>query len=143
MGSSFSDTSTKQIVMANRAMCRMLGYTTAEIASLRIDDIHPAEALAKRVLSFLTKKREEPFSQGFDIPEKRKTVPLFFAVLEILRHLIGEGIELTFKPGDNTGNIKIDPAQIDQILANLIVNARDAIADIGKITIYTEQVVKV
>ena len=51
-----SDTSTKQIVMANRAMCRMLGYTTAEIASLRIDDIHPAEALAKRVLPFLTKK---------------------------------------------------------------------------------------
>ena len=58
-------------------------------------------------------------------------------ILKMLRRLIGENIDLLWLPGENLRTVKIDPSQIDQILANLCVNARDAIKDIGKITIET------
>lgn len=56
---------------------------------------------------------------------------------QILKRLIGEDIELVWKPGDAVWTVKIDPGQVDQILANLCINARDAIANVGKITIET------
>ena len=59
-------------------------------------------------------------------------------MLKMLRRLIGEDIDLTWLPGRNLRPVKIDPSQIDQILANLCVNARDAIAGVGKITIETD-----
>jgi PAS domain S-box-containing protein len=58
-------------------------------------------------------------------------------MLKMLRRLIGENINLIWKPGDFTWNIAIDPIQLDQILANLCVNARDAIEDTGHIYIET------
>ncbi len=57
------------------------------------------------------------------------------SMLQMLRQLIGENIELLWLPGNSLWPIEIDPSQLDQILSNLIINARDAIADIGKITI--------
>ena len=57
-------------------------------------------------------------------------------MLKMLRRLIGEDIDLAWQPA-RAWPVKIDPAQIDQILANLCVNARDAIAGVGKITIET------
>ncbi len=60
--------------------------------------------------------------------------------LKMLRRLIGEDVQLSWKPGRNVGEVKIDPTQLDQILANLCLNARDAIADVGKITIETGSV---
>ncbi len=59
------------------------------------------------------------------------------AILKMLRRLIGEDIELVWKPGDGLWSVKMDPAQIDQILANLCVNARAAIAGIGRIEVET------
>jgi len=56
-------------------------------------------------------------------------------MLKMLRRLIGEDIDLWWKPGPDPGTVKMDPAQIDQILASLCVNARDAIAGVGKVTI--------
>jgi two-component system, cell cycle sensor histidine kinase and response regulator CckA len=61
-------------------------------------------------------------------------------MLTMLRRLIGEDINLTWLPGKNLGLINIDPSQLDQVLANLFVNARDAIAGIGKVTIETNNV---
>jgi CheY-like chemotaxis protein len=58
-------------------------------------------------------------------------------MLKMLRRLIGEDIDLAWQPGHNLWPISMDPTQIDQILANLCVNARDAIADTGKLTIET------
>ena len=55
----------------------------------------------------------------------------------MLRRLIGEDIDLAWLPGTNLWPVKMDPSQIDQILANLCVNARDAIAGVGKVTIGT------
>ncbi|MCF8026327.1 MAG: PAS domain S-box protein [Desulfobacteraceae bacterium] len=62
------------------------------------------------------------------------------SMLKMLQQLIGENIDLHWKPGRNLWLIKMDFSQLDQILANLVVNARDAIADIGKITIETKNV---
>jgi PAS domain S-box-containing protein len=62
-------------------------------------------------------------------------------MLKMLRRLIGEDIDLAWMPGAVLWPVKIDPAQIDQILANLCVNARDAIAGVGKVTIETQNVV--
>ena len=61
-------------------------------------------------------------------------------MLKMLQRLIGEDINLIWLPGDNLGLVKMDPAQVDQILANLCVNARDAISGVGKITIETNNV---
>jgi PAS domain S-box-containing protein len=57
--------------------------------------------------------------------------------LPMLNKLIGEEIELAWHPGQQLWPIKLDPSQIDQILANLCVNARDAIGGVGRITIET------
>ncbi len=60
--------------------------------------------------------------------------------LKMLRRLIGEDIRMVFLPGEGIKPIRMDPSQLDQILTNLCVNARDAIADVGKITIETGMV---
>ena len=61
-------------------------------------------------------------------------------MLKMLRRLIGEDIDLTWNPGYELWKVRVDPSQIDQILANLAVNARDAIAEVGKVTIETANV---
>jgi two-component system cell cycle sensor histidine kinase/response regulator CckA len=61
-------------------------------------------------------------------------------MLPMLRGLVGENIMLHWIPETRLMQVKIDPAQIDQILANLCINARDAITDNGSITIETRMV---
>ncbi len=60
--------------------------------------------------------------------------------LGMLRRLIGEDMELTFVPGPDLWSVKIDPSQVDQALANLVVNARDAIQGPGRIALDTANV---
>ncbi len=93
---------------------------------------HAAErsaALTRQLLAFARKQTVAP--KVIDINE---TVA---GMLNMLRRLIGEDIDLLWHPGENLSPVKVDPAQIDQLLANLCVNARDAIAGVGKITIET------
>lgn len=59
------------------------------------------------------------------------------ATLKMLRQIVGGEIELVWRPEVSLYPVKMDPVQIDQILANLCINARDAIADKGKVTIET------
>jgi signal transduction histidine kinase/CheY-like chemotaxis protein len=61
-------------------------------------------------------------------------------MLKMLRRLIGEDVDLAWEPGADLWEVHIDPGQVDQILANLCVNARDAIEGTGKVTIETENV---
>ncbi len=61
-------------------------------------------------------------------------------MLNMLGRIIGEDIELTWNPKDGLWSIQIDPTQIDQILANLCVNGRDAINGVGKMAIKTDNV---
>jgi PAS domain S-box-containing protein len=58
-------------------------------------------------------------------------------MLSMLKRLIGENIGLEWKPGPASWPVSLDPSQLDQILANLCVNARDAIPDTGTVTIET------
>ena len=62
-------------------------------------------------------------------------------MLNMLQRLIGEDIALIWRPAAEVSAVRIDPSQIDQILTNLAVNARDAIAGVGQIIIETANVV--
>jgi signal transduction histidine kinase/CHASE1-domain containing sensor protein/CheY-like chemotaxis protein len=61
-------------------------------------------------------------------------------MLTMLKQLLGENIDLVWQPKEGLWPVELDPSQMDQILANLCINARDAIADIGKINIETRMV---
>ncbi len=58
-------------------------------------------------------------------------------MMKMLHRLIGEDIDLDWIPDTDLGTVRIDPSQMEQILVNLCVNARDAIEGIGKVTIET------
>lgn len=93
---------------------------------------HRSAGLTRQLLAFARKQTVHP-----------ETVALnqsIVSMLKMLRRLIGEDIKLVWEPGDDLWSIKIDPAQIDQILANLSVNSRDAIDGVGRITIATRNV---
>jgi len=85
--------------------------------------------LTRQLLAFARKQTAAP-----KVLDLNKTVE---GMLKMLRRLIGEDIDLVWRPGNNLGLIKMDPSQIDQILANLCVNARDAIGDTGMVIIET------
>lgn len=59
-------------------------------------------------------------------------------MLKMLRRLIGENIDLVWAAGPDLWPVRIDPSQVDQILANLALNARDAIPGTGRVHITTE-----
>ncbi|HEX6850132.1 MAG TPA: ATP-binding protein [Candidatus Polarisedimenticolaceae bacterium] len=58
----------------------------------------------------------------------------------LLQRLVGEEVEIRFVAGEEVGAVRIDPIQLDQILTNLAVNARDAIAGTGTITFRSARV---
>ena len=60
---------------------------------------------------------------------------LIFDLYKLLRRLIGEDIELIILPSYNEAWVKVDPGQIEQVLVNLAINARDAMPEGGKLTI--------
>ena len=88
--------------------------------------------LTRQLLAFARKQAVSP--QSVDINSR------VGSMYNILKRLIGEEIELVWNPGKDTLSVMIDPAQVDQILANLCINARDAIQGQGIITISTEKV---
>jgi two-component system cell cycle sensor histidine kinase/response regulator CckA len=58
----------------------------------------------------------------------------------MLRRLLGENIELSLLTSDKAGNVHADPGQIEQVIMNLVVNARDAMPAGGKLTLETDTV---
>ncbi len=88
--------------------------------------------LTRQLLAFARRQTISP--KIIDINETIESM------LKMLKRLIGEDIELDWHPGDNISSLRLDPGQIDQMLANLCVNARDAIDGVGKITIETRNV---
>jgi CheY-like chemotaxis protein len=129
----------------NNALTVIMGYT--ELAMTHADPTEPwhadlnevlkasrrAKDITRKLLAFARKQTITP--KVLDLNENVKNM------LKMLEHLIGEEIDLAWLPGKDLLPVKMDPSQIDQILANLCVNARDAINGIGKITIETEKVV--
>jgi CheY-like chemotaxis protein len=79
---------------------------------------------------------------AFGRPRPAKLVPVNLnevvqGMLSMLRRLIAENIEIVLDPEDDLGPILADAAQIEQILLNLCVNARDAMPIGGRLTIET------
>ncbi|MCD4677408.1 MAG: PAS domain S-box protein, partial [Desulfobacula sp.] len=118
-------------------------------AELVIDDVNPtgqlredldeilmaskrAADITRQLLAFARKQTIAP-----EVLELNETVE---SVLKMLRRLIGEDIDFAWLPGPSLWPVKMDPSQIDQILANLCVNARDAIEGVGKVTIESENI---
>ncbi len=88
--------------------------------------------LTRQLLAFARKQTVSP--KMLDMNE------IVEGMLKMLQRIIGEDIQLAWLPGKNLWAVKIDPSQIDQLLINLCVNARDAISGVGKLTIETGNV---
>ena len=125
----------------NNMLSVILGY--AELIKARLPDGDPflkdvlaiekaanhSRDITRQLLAFSRKQIIAPRVMNLNdlIASSRNT----------LSRLIGEDIDLRFYPGENLWRINFDPAQVEQILINLAVNARDAMPDGGKLTIET------
>ena len=81
--------------------------------------------LTRQLLTFARKQDITP--SVLDLNEAVK------GMFKMLHRLIGENINLVWLPGEALWPVRIDPSQADQILANLCINARDAIAGVGEV----------
>jgi PAS domain S-box-containing protein len=125
----------------NNMLAVILGHTELALKQLapgqplypRLRHIHEAAErsaeLTRQLLAFARKQTVDP--RVLDLNET------IAGLIAMVRRLIGEDIDLAWRPGRSPGAVKIDPSQVDQLLMNLCVNARDAIVDTGKITIET------
>ncbi len=125
----------------NNMLGVILGH--AHLALMETDPVQPIHAnleeirkaaersadLTRQLLAFARKQTIAP-----KVLDLNETVS---GMLKMLQRLIGEDIDLTWQPSAGLWSVKVDPSQIDQILANLCVNARDSITNMGKITIQT------
>ena len=122
-------------------LCVILGYTEMALENVvpelplhtDLQAIHNAATrsadLSKQLLSFARGTCVTP-----------KILPLNYMVegmITLLRRLITENITLDWIPGKEAAKVRIDPIHLDQILANLCVNARDAMKGSGRITFGT------
>lgn len=128
----------------NNMLSIINGY--AEISMEMIDDSDPLRGNIGEILR-AGKRSSEIVRQLLAFARRQTISPvrmnmndIVSGMLRMLQRLIGENIELFWNPGGNLRPVKMDPSQIDQILANLVVNARDAIEDVGRITIETKNV---
>jgi len=88
--------------------------------------------LTRQLLAFARKQTVSP-----RVINLNEAIP---GMLQMLARLIGENITLDYTQRAGLWKIRMDPTQVDQILANLAVNARDAITGIGEMKIHTENV---
>ncbi|MCP4546418.1 MAG: response regulator [bacterium] len=128
----------------NNLLQAILGY--GEIAQLKceegssvyesLDQVMIAGQRAKTLVSQLLafSRRQVLQMEDLDLTE------VMADLMKMLRRVIGEHIVLDIKPGDALGWIRADRGQIEQILINLCINARDAMPAGGEIVIETENV---
>ena len=91
-----------------------------------------AVALTRQLLAFSRQQVLQPRAVNLN--------DLVRGIDKMLRRLIGEDIEVRSVLADDLGTVKVDPGQIDQVLMNLVVNARDAMPNGGTISIQTQNV---
>ena len=103
----------------------------ADIEEIRIAGQRAAE-LTKQLLAFSRQQALEP--KVLDLNR------IASGIEKMLRRLIGADVELTILPATSLWNVRADPGQVEQVLMNLAVNARDAMPRGGKLTIEVKNV---
>jgi two-component system cell cycle sensor histidine kinase/response regulator CckA len=125
----------------NNMLSVIMGYVELAIEkagpdSALHDDLHEILSAAKRTASItrqlLTFARKQTI-----VPQVLDLNETISGMTKMLQRLIGEDIDLAWLPEPDLWPVKIDPSQIDQLLANLCINARDAITGVGKVYIET------
>lgn len=123
----------------------MLGIImgNAELMETRLDASHPAMDELREIKK-AAERSTELTKQLLAFARRQTIAPRVLnlnhsieGMLKMLHRLIGEDIELRWHPAENLRYIRMDSSQLDQILVNLAVNAKDAIAGVGKMTIET------
>jgi signal transduction histidine kinase/DNA-binding response OmpR family regulator len=125
----------------NNNLAVIMGHV--EMALDRIDPSEPTHTDLEQIRK-ATQRSADLTRQLLAFARKQTVAPKMLnlnetvmGMLKMLRRLLGEDIDLNWQPAPDLWLIKVDPSQIDQILVNLCVNARDAIADVGRLTIET------
>lgn len=125
----------------NNMLSVMIGF--ADLAAKKISPADPIWQYMQEILK-AGKRSVDLTRQLLAFARKQEISPVVLNIndsiagmLKMLQRILGENINLIWMPGYNVKPIKMDPSQLDQILANLTVNARDAIDDNGKISIET------
>ncbi|MCD6342720.1 MAG: response regulator [Spirochaetaceae bacterium] len=128
----------------NNMLGVILGHT-----EMALGQVNPDEPLFEGLLEIQSAatRSKDLTQQMLAFARKQTITPLVLDLnetvenmLKMLRRLIGEDIHLAWLPGSGVWPVKLDPSQIDQLLANLCVNARDAIEGVGKVIIETENI---
>lgn len=128
----------------NNMLSVILGH--AELALMHLDKDHRVRTDLMEII--LTAQRSAELTRQLLAFARKQTVSpkvldlnvTVSEMIKMLRRLIGEDILLDWRPAPDIWQVRMDPSQIDQILANLCVNARDAIYGNGYITIETTNV---
>jgi two-component system cell cycle sensor histidine kinase/response regulator CckA len=107
-----------------------------ELAQEQIEEIKKASdraaSLTRQLLAFSRRQVLQPAS--LDLNERISQIS------KMLRRLIGDDVQLIVRPGDSLAAIEADPGQIDQVILNLAVNARDAMPCGGKLLLETSNI---
>jgi PAS domain S-box-containing protein len=129
----------------NNMLSVILGYV--DLARLRLAKQHPVLSDIAEIEKAAIRSRDIT-TQLLAFSRKQVIEPKIIDLNDLVSHtekalirLIGEDIELKVLTEENLWAILFDPSQIEQILINLAVNARDAMPDGGKLTIETENLV--
>lgn len=128
----------------NNMLSVILGY-----AELALGSVAPGEQIAQQLREIQqAATRSSDLTRQLLAFSRRQTVAprvldlndAVSGALKMVRRLIGEDIDLEWRPGGGLWMVSMDPSQVDQILLNLAVNSRDAIIGVGRISIRTENV---
>ncbi len=128
----------------NNMLQAILGYTEIALAQTPADqplrnDLEEIQKAARRS-SDLTRQLQVFARKKSMAPQTIGINPAIEGMFGMLRRLIGESIHFEWAPGPNVGCITMDPGHLDQLLVNLVVNARDAVGPDGNIRIETSVV---
>ncbi len=128
----------------NNILSVILGYTSLMIDDLPIgdplrNDVVEMETAAQRAVA-LTQQLLALGRRQVLQPRRMDLAASVRGLEPMLRRLLGEGIEFTIEASAELGGVFADPTQIDQVIMNLVVNARDAMPTGGKLAITLENV---